>query len=217
MTSSHSAHVASSYTTPSMTGGVGGWSGPVHAQLEGPGMPVARSIVTTHPAVLTGPGVDGGSGGGAVGVGVAGNGTSMDAGDGADDGAEADDGRLYCYCQVGSYGDMVACDDTECKHEWVSRAPCTLFVKTGLMGVVSASSIWGALGSTSHQKACGSAIRAESSLRINANWRVLLHQEGQVAVRTGILVRRVHPRRFRNCLAATLSPHRIFVCYFVLA
>ncbi|KAF8273808.1 hypothetical protein EI94DRAFT_1794843 [Lactarius quietus] len=108
----HAAHVASSYT-PGMTG----WTGPVHAQLEGPGMPVARSIVATHPSVLTGPGIDGG---GAVGVagGVGGNGASMDAGDGADDGAEADDGRLYCWCQVGSYGDMVACDDNECKHEW---------------------------------------------------------------------------------------------------
>jgi inhibitor of growth protein 3 len=81
-------------------------------------MPVARSIVATHPTVLTGPGVDGGGGGG--GVGVAGHGVSMDTGDGADDGAEADDGRLYCWCQVGSYGDMVACDDNECKHEWVS-------------------------------------------------------------------------------------------------
>lgn len=117
--SGHSAHVASSYTTSSMTGGgVGGWSGPVHAQLEGPGMPVARSIVSAHPAVLTGPGVDGGGAVGVAGGGVAGNGASVDAGDGADDGAEADDGRLYCYCQVGSYGDMVACDDNECKHEW---------------------------------------------------------------------------------------------------
>ena len=142
VTSSHSAHVASSYTTPSMT--AGGWSGPVHAQLEGPGMPVARSMVATHPAVLTGPGVDGG-GGSAVGVGgggVAGNGASMDAGDGADDGAEADDGRLYCYCQVGSYGDMVACDDTECKHEWVSPILHSLFCerKTGLNGCLSVCS-----------------------------------------------------------------------------
>jgi inhibitor of growth protein 3 len=122
--SGHSAHLASSYATPSMTGGVGGWSGLVHAQLEGPGMPVARSIGVTHPAVLTGPGVDGG---GTVGVagGVAGNGASMDAGDGGDDGGEADDGRLYCWCQVTSYGDMVACDDNECKHEWVS--PPALF------------------------------------------------------------------------------------------
>ena len=85
-------------------------------------MPVARSLV----AHLTGPGVDGGSGGG-IGVGAAGapglgagSGTPMDAADAADEGAEADDGRLYCWCQVGSYGDMVACDDNECEREWVS-------------------------------------------------------------------------------------------------
>lgn len=89
-------------------------------------MPVARSLVA-HAAALTGPGVDGGSGNGisagtpGVGAGAgAGGATPMDAADGADDGAEADDGRLYCWCQVGSYGDMVACDDNECEREWVS-------------------------------------------------------------------------------------------------
>ena len=84
-------------------------------------MPVARSLV----AHLTGPGVDGGSGGGigagATGPGIgAGSGVPMDAADAGDEGAEADDGRLYCWCQVGSYGDMVACDDNECEREWVS-------------------------------------------------------------------------------------------------
>ncbi|KAH9056973.1 hypothetical protein EDB87DRAFT_1633547 [Lactarius vividus] len=100
-TSGHSSHVTSSYPPTMSAAAVGGWSGPVHAQLEGPGMPVARSIVASHPAVLTGPGVDGG---GAVAV--------------AGGGPEADDGRLYCWCQVGSYGDMVACDDNECEREW---------------------------------------------------------------------------------------------------
>lgn len=110
-TSGHpNSHVASSYPPAIAAAAAVGWSGPVHAQLEGPGMPVARSIVA-HSAVLTGPGVDGGA--------VAGNGASVDmGGDGADDGAEADDGRLYCLCQVGSYGDMVACDDNECEREW---------------------------------------------------------------------------------------------------
>ncbi|KAI9454874.1 hypothetical protein BJY52DRAFT_1188672 [Lactarius psammicola] len=96
-TSGHPPHGASSYP-PSIGAAataVGSWSGPVHAQLEGPGMPVARSIVAAHPGVLTGPGVDGG---GAVAVtgggGVAGNGA------------------------WGSYGDMVACDDNECEREW---------------------------------------------------------------------------------------------------
>lgn len=87
-------------------------------------MPVSRPV--PHSSILTGPGVDGGStgtgsgaGGGAGGAG-GGAGAPMDTGDGADDGGEADDGRLYCWCQVGSYGDMVACDDNECEREWVS-------------------------------------------------------------------------------------------------
>jgi hypothetical protein len=86
-------------------------------------MPVARSMVT-HSAILTGPGIDGGNAGVGAGTGAGGagggGGTGMDTGDGADDGGEADDGRLYCWCQVGSYGDMVACDDNECEREWVS-------------------------------------------------------------------------------------------------
>jgi inhibitor of growth protein 3 len=98
------------------------WSGPVHEQLEGPGMPVARSV-TAHAVALARPGLDGGAGGaGAIGPGGAGGGSGMlmDVVDGADDGAEADDGRVYCWCQMGSYGDMVACDDNECEREWVS-------------------------------------------------------------------------------------------------
>ncbi|KAI0271484.1 hypothetical protein BC834DRAFT_966957 [Gloeopeniophorella convolvens] len=88
-----------------------GWSGPVHAQLEGPGMPVARAVVPPT-AVLAGPGVEG-----------AGAGAPADAGDGGDGAEEVDDGRVYCWCQMGSYGDMVACDDNECEREWF-HLPC---------------------------------------------------------------------------------------------
>jgi inhibitor of growth protein 3 len=85
-------------------------------------MPVARSV-TAHAVALARPGVDGAAGGaGAIGPGGAGGGSGalMDVIDGADDGAEADDGRVYCWCQMGSFGDMVACDDKECEREWVS-------------------------------------------------------------------------------------------------
>lgn len=85
-------------------------------------MPVARSV-TAHAVALARPGIDGAAGGaGAIGPGGAGGGGGalMDVIDGADDGAEADDGRVYCWCQMGSYGDMVACDDNECEREWVS-------------------------------------------------------------------------------------------------
>jgi inhibitor of growth protein 3 len=95
-------------------------------------MPVARSVAA-HAVALAGPGVDGGGGGGGdLGAG-AGSGTLMDTVDGADDGAEADDGRLYCWCQMGSYGDMVACDDNECEREWVSFVS---LVRAGVVGVV---------------------------------------------------------------------------------
>ena len=105
-------------------------------------MPVARSVAA-HAVALAHPGVDGGAGGGgagAIGPGSAGggSGTPMDVVDGADDGAEADDGRVYCWCQMGSFGDMVACDDTECEREWVSlvssRLVSTLFWLRDLLG-----------------------------------------------------------------------------------
>lgn len=31
---------------------------------------------------------------------------------------EAADTQLYCFCQQVSYGDMVACDDANCRYEW---------------------------------------------------------------------------------------------------
>ncbi len=93
-------------------------------------MPVARSVAA-HAVALARPGVDGGAG--ALGPGGAGgSGTPMDIIDGGDDGAEADDGRVYCWCQMGSFGDMVACDDNECEREWVSTVPSLWFVVVGI-------------------------------------------------------------------------------------
>lgn len=77
-----------------------GWSGPVHAQLQGPGMPVARNVVPTS-AILIGPGVEG---------------TAHIQSGG--EGEEADDGKLYCWCNGPSHGVMIACDDAECEKEW---------------------------------------------------------------------------------------------------
>ena len=45
-----------------------------------------------------------------------------DAGDGT--GAVVDpDEPIYCYCQRVSFGEMIGCDDDECKMEWVSAEP----------------------------------------------------------------------------------------------
>jgi inhibitor of growth protein 3 len=35
-----------------------------------------------------------------------------------EDGAEGDDGKVYCICQKVSFGDMVACDNDKCPYEW---------------------------------------------------------------------------------------------------
>lgn len=35
-----------------------------------------------------------------------------------DDEENGDDKRLYCYCQQVSWGNMVACDDSDCRYEW---------------------------------------------------------------------------------------------------
>jgi hypothetical protein len=208
MMGGHAPHVPP--YAPAMAA-VGSWSGPVHAQLEGPGMPVARSLV----AHLTGPGVDGVSGGG-IGGGVAGtpgvgagSGIPMDAADAADEGAEADDGRLYCWCQVGSYGDMVACDDNECEREWVSVSSLFLFGEGGCVFgtdrlTVILSSTWGVSGSTWPLKAFGSARRAEAKRRIDGKSleRRLRVEEG--TVRMAILGRRVRPPQPDRCPSATI-------------
>lgn len=52
----------------------------------------------------------------------AGNGTLIDAPDGALDGGELDDGCLYRRCQVGSYGDMVALTTTSVVFFFSKRA-----------------------------------------------------------------------------------------------
>jgi hypothetical protein len=209
------------------------WSGPVHAQLEGPGMPVARSVAA-HAVALAGPGVDGG---GALGPGAgAGGGTPMDVVDGADDGAEADDGRLYCLCQMVSYGDMVACDDDECEREWVSLS-LVCFGGGGARGrwllgscadfLSSISSTWGVSGLRWPPRACGFVIRVGLNRRTSVRSRGQPLRTGGAAVRTGTRVRLVHPllldrdlpsvsRANSCCISATLisssarSPYLFF-------
>jgi len=61
--------------------------------------------VTVHAVALARPGVDGGNGGaGTIGPGGAGggSGTLMVAIGAADDGAEVDNGRLYCWFKCGA-------------------------------------------------------------------------------------------------------------------
>jgi len=78
---------------------------PPPTQLEGPGMPLARSqpiqpILPLIPApVISTPG-----------------GELAEVGDGDGDG---DDNRTYCFCERVSYGEMIACDDGQCEREWV--------------------------------------------------------------------------------------------------
>ena len=62
-------------------------------------MPVVHSV-TAHAVALAHPGVDSAAGGaGTIGPGSTGGGSGalMDVIDGADDGAEVDDGRVYCW------------------------------------------------------------------------------------------------------------------------
>lgn len=79
------------------------WNIPHPQQLEGPGMPVARSAsihsTATSMPIIASAVVE-----------------STDAGDGDADG---DDGRTYCFCEGVSYGEMIACDDSHCEREWV--------------------------------------------------------------------------------------------------
>jgi inhibitor of growth protein 3 len=84
----------------SISHGIAGadWNIPRAQQLEGPGMPVARSASIHSTPVVTNNAVD-----------------PTDAGDGDGDG----DDRTYCFCDGVSYGEMIACDDDACEREWV--------------------------------------------------------------------------------------------------
>lgn len=101
-------------------------------QLEGPGMPVARTFI--------GPAVPGDETEGAV----------APTGEGE---GEGDDGKTYCVCNGVSYGEMIACDDASCDTEWVSPHSCILL----LYSVSSNSFTSCVLASKSLRKESGTA------------------------------------------------------------
>ncbi len=68
--------------------------------LEGPGMPMARPIPQPTPPLTAEVDTDGGAAG-------------------VDGEADGDDGKTYCVCNRGSFGEMIACDDDNCEQEWV--------------------------------------------------------------------------------------------------
>lgn len=79
------------------------WGMPRLQQLEGPGMPVARSA-SLHSQATSIP--------------VLPNATAPDPTDAGDGDGDGDD-RTYCFCDRVSYGEMIACDDGQCEREWV--------------------------------------------------------------------------------------------------
>ncbi|KAF9072780.1 hypothetical protein BDP27DRAFT_1319982 [Rhodocollybia butyracea] len=80
----------------SLSGPASDWA-PSHNQLEGPGMPVARSFVgTPGPLSASEPTVD------------------INDGDAEGDG----DDKQYCFCHRVSFGEMIACDGPSCEVEW---------------------------------------------------------------------------------------------------
>ncbi|KAG6336227.1 hypothetical protein ID866_2846 [Astraeus odoratus] len=92
------------------------WVGPPpHGQLEGPGVPVARS---THTNMSATPMTSNPLGArDAQSASVAAD-TATEAGEGDGEG----DDRTYCFCDGISYGEMIACDDEHCEREWFHLA-----------------------------------------------------------------------------------------------
>ena len=84
------------------------WAIPRASQLEGPGMPVARStsLHSQAPSIPMLP-----------------NATAADPADTGDGDGDGDD-RTYCVCDRVSYGEMIACDEVQCEREWV----CVVFI-----------------------------------------------------------------------------------------
>ncbi|KAI6154011.1 hypothetical protein BKA82DRAFT_4096458 [Pisolithus tinctorius] len=85
---------------------------PLHAQLEGPGVPVTRNA---HTGLSMGP----------LTPNLPVNSRDAQSGsvppDTATEAGECDgegDDRTYCFCDGISYGEMIACDDANCEREW---------------------------------------------------------------------------------------------------
>lgn len=91
---SHNARNANSVRTSAVEWPAG--------QLEGPGMPVARSFPSTPPVPVPEPE----------------NETAPAPVEADPDG---DDTTLYCFCHRASFGEMIACDGQGCEVEWVRR------------------------------------------------------------------------------------------------
>lgn len=95
-------HLGNGYDIHGLPHGIAAdWNIPRAQQLEGPGMPVARSASIHSTPVVTNNAVD-----------------TTDAGDGDGDG----DDKTYCFCDGVSYGEMIACDDEACEREWFHLA-----------------------------------------------------------------------------------------------
>ncbi|KAJ6601440.1 hypothetical protein DFH09DRAFT_1127848 [Mycena vulgaris] len=90
-------HARGGHSTP--VPGAGDWNPPHPQTLEGPGMPVARN----HAALAANPPAA-----------SALDNAPPDVGDNEGDG----DDKPYCFCQRVSFGQMIACDDSNCQWEW---------------------------------------------------------------------------------------------------
>jgi hypothetical protein len=80
-------------------------------------------------------------------------------GPGADDDIEADDERVYCWCQTESYGVMVACDDNDCEREWASLSLFSGSESLGSRADITYSSTWSVSDSMWPPKVCGFVMR----------------------------------------------------------
>jgi inhibitor of growth protein 3 len=108
VTNGHRSHSSAPYdihTMPQPLGISPDWNPPLTQQLEGPGMPVARGQ-SMHPVLPIIP---------VVPMGAVIPAEGAEAADGDGDG----DDRTYCFCDGVSYGEMIACDDSQCEREWV--------------------------------------------------------------------------------------------------
>ena len=55
--------------------------------------------------------------------------TMADGAEGGDPDGDGEDNRTYCFCERVSYGEMIACDDTQCEREWVSPHVLLAYIK----------------------------------------------------------------------------------------
>lgn len=124
-----------------------------------------------------------------------------------DDGADAEDKELYCFCQRLSYGEMIGCDNAECPYQWVRFLQLLLSVWCAVCGTLTGSCSSISTASTSSRR----CPRRGTVRSVRRSWGARRAQ-GPSAARAGRSNDRGHARTQHTHSALLPSPYDRYTC-----